>query len=332
MKKTLFFMLAFSGLYSAQTTITKTFNDPIAGDIVNNFVVNGTVDNSATGANTTFNNASLTQGTASQVTYIAPTSSEITTYPGSTIKMIDTGNSVLYKATATQLEITGVITPTATLNFAADNGTFITYPASFGYSNSDTAKGTFTSTTASGLFKGTIVTTADASGTLIVGPKMYTNVLRIKSVQNFNLYQSSDVNYLIPIGSVINTSYTYFDSAHKFPLLSSTNGTLSVPILSINQSTNGAQVLNEVFLAVNDNVSKKQTFIIYPNPAQDFIEFTGDSKNYSTARIYSLDGKLVKTSAIHSGKIQISELPSAAYFIEVSGEDIPTKTTKLIKK
>jgi len=325
-------MLAFSGLYSAQTTITKTFNDPIAGDIVNNFVVNGTVDNSATGANTTFNNASLTQGTASQVTYIAPTSSEITTYPGSTIKMIDTGNSVLYKATATQLEITGVITPTATLNFAADNGTFITYPASFGYSNSDTAKGTFTSTTASGLFKGTIVTTADASGTLIVGPKMYTNVLRIKSVQNFNLYQSSDVNYLIPIGSVINTSYTYFDSAHKFPLLSSTNGTLSVPILSINQSTNGAQVLNEVFLAVNDNVSKKQTFIIYPNPAQDFIEFTGDSKNYSTARIYSLDGKLVKTSAIHSGKIQISELPSAAYFIEVSGEDIPTKTTKLIKK
>ena len=332
MKKTLFFMLAFSGLYSAQTTITKTFNDPIAGDIVNNFVVNGTVDNSATGANTTFNNASLTQGTASQVTYIAPTSSEITTYPGSTIKMIDTGNSVLYKATATQLEITGVITPTATLNFAADNGTFITYPASFGYSNSDTAKGTFTSTTASGLFKGTIVTTADASGTLIVGPKMYTNVLRIKSVQNFNLYQSSDINYLIPIGSVINTSYTYFDSAHKFPLLSSTNGTLSVPILSINQSTNGAQVLNEVFLAVNDNVSKKQNFIIYPNPVQDFIEFTGDSKNYSTARIYSLDGKLVKTSAIHSGKIQISELPSAAYFIEVSGEDAPIKTTKLIKK
>jgi len=325
-------MLAFSGLYSAQTTITKTFNDPIAGDIVNNFVVNGTVDNSATGANTTFNNASLTQGTASQVTYIAPTSSEITTYPGSTIKMIDTGNSVLYKATATQLEITGVITPTATLNFAADNGTFITYPASFGYSNSDTAKGTFTSTTASGLFKGTIVTTADASGTLIVGPKMYTNVLRIKSVQNFNLYQSSDINYLIPIGSVINTSYTYFDSAHKFPLLSSTNGTLSVPILSINQSTNGAQVLNEVFLAVNDNVSKKQNFIIYPNPVQDFIEFTGDSKNYSTARIYSLDGKLVKTSAIHSGKIQISELPSAAYFIEVSGEDAPIKTTKLIKK
>lgn len=332
MKKTLLFILAFSGISSAQTTITKAFNDPLVGDIVNNFVVNGTVDNSATGANTTFNNASLTQGAASQITYIAPTSSEITTYPGSTIKMIDTGSSVLYKATATQLEITGVITSAATLNFAADNGTFITYPASFGYSNSDTAKGTFTSTAASGLFKGTIVTTADASGTLIVGPKTYINVLRIKSVQNFNLYQSSDVNYLIPIGSVINTAYTYFDSTHKFPLLSSTNGTLSVPILSINQSTSGAQVLNEVFLAVNNNVSKKQNFTIYPNPAQDFIEFTGDSKEYSTAKIYSLDGKLVKTSDISSGRIQISELPSAAYFIEVSGKDVPSETTKLIKK
>ncbi|MCA6069441.1 T9SS type A sorting domain-containing protein [Chryseobacterium sp. RG1] len=332
MKKNLLLMLALSGVCSAQTTITKAFNDPLVGDIANNFVVNGTVDNSATGANTTFNNASLTQGAASQVTYIAPTSSEVTTYPGSTIKMVDTGNSVLYKATATQLEITGVITSAATLNFAADNGTFITYPASLGYSNTDTAKGTFTSTAASGLFKGTIVTTGDASGTLIVGPKTYTNVLRIKSVQNFNLYQSSDVNYLIPIGSVVNTAYTYFDSTHKFPLLSSTSGTISVPLLSINQSTSGAQVINEVFLGVKDTVSKKQNFKIYPNPAQDFIEFTGDSKNYSTAKIYSLDGKLIKTSDINSGKIQISELPSAAYFIEVSGKNAPTETTKLIKK
>lgn len=325
-------MLAFSGLCSAQTIITKAFNDPLVGDIVNNFVVNGTVDNSATGANTTFNNASLTQGAASQVTYIAPTPSEITTYPGSTIKMIDTGNSILYKASATKLEITGVITPDATLNFAADNGTFITYPASFGYTNSDTAKGTFTSTAASGLFKGTIVTTADASGTLNVGPKTYTNVLRIKSVQNFNLYQSTDVNYLIPIGTVVNTAYTYFDSVHKFPLLSSTNGTLNVPILSINQTTSGAQALNEVFLAVNDNLVKKQNFKIYPNPAQDFIQFQGETKSYSTAKVYSLDGKLVKTADIHSGKIQISDLPPAAYFIEVSGKDAPAETTKLIKK
>lgn len=325
-------MLAFSGLCSAQTTITKAFNDPLVGDIVNNFVVNGTVDNSATGANTTFNNASLTQGAASQVTYVTPTSSEITTYPGSTIKMIDTGNSILYKASATKLEITGVITPDATLNFAADNGTFITYPASFGYSNSDTAKGTFTSTAASGLFKGTIVTTADASGTLNVGPKTYTNVLRIKSVQNFNLYQSTDTTYLFPIGTVVNTAYTYFDSVHKYPLLSSTNGTLSVPLLSINQTTSGAQALNEVFLAVNDNVIKKQNFKIYPNPARDFIEFQGETKGYSTAKVYSLDGKLVKTTDIHSGKVQISDLPPAAYFIEVSGKDSKAEATKFIKK
>jgi hypothetical protein len=257
MKRTLLFILAFSGLCSAQTTITKAFNDPLIGDIVNNFVVNGTVDNSATGANTTFNNASLTQGAASQVTYVAPTSSEISTYPGSTIKMNDSGNFVLYKATATQLEITGVITPTATLNFAADNGTFITYPAVLDIQIPILRK-IFTSTAASGLFKGTIVTTADASGTLLVGPKTYANVLRIKSVQNFNLYQSTDTNYLFPIGSVINTSYTYFDSTHKFPLLSSTNGTLSVPLLSINQSTTGAQALNEVFLAVNDNAIKNK--------------------------------------------------------------------------
>lgn len=46
--KNLLFVLAFSGMCSAQMTITKAFNDPLVGDIANNFVVNGTVDNSAT--------------------------------------------------------------------------------------------------------------------------------------------------------------------------------------------------------------------------------------------------------------------------------------------
>lgn len=331
MKKSLLFLVAACSLCSAQTTITKAFNDPIIGDLINNYSVNGTVDNSATGNGVTFNNASLTQGAASTTTYTAPTSGEITTFPGSNIKMISTGNTILYKSSATKLEITGVVTTDATLNFSDDNGTFITYPASYGHTESDNARGTFSSTTASGRFKGTINTSADAQGTLLVGSKTYTNVLRIKSVQNFNLYQSTDINYLFPIGSITNTAYTYYDSTHKFPILSSTNGTLSVPLLSINQTTAGAQVLSEVYLGVSNSV-KKESFRIYPNPAQDFIEFKGNNGNYSTANIYTLDGKLVQTSDITSGRIQVSELPQANYFIEVSGKDGKSEAMKFIKK
>lgn len=331
MRKTILFLIAGCSVLSAQTTITKAFNDPIVGDVINSYTVNGTVDNSATGNGATFNNTSLTQGVASNTTYAAPTTTETSTFPGTTIKMVATGNTILYKSSATKLEITGVVTPDATLNFAADNGTFITYPAAYGHSETDNAKGTFTSTTASGLFKGTINTTSDAYGTLLVGSKTYTNVIRIKSVQNFNLYQSTDTNYLFPIGNITNTAYSYYDATHKFPILSSTNGNLSVPLLSINQTTSGAQVLSEVYLSAIDSV-KKESFRIYPNPAQDFIEFKGNTGKYSTAHIYTLDGRLIKTADIASGRIQISELPQADYFIEVSGKEGKSETVKFIKK
>jgi len=323
MVKTLFFLAATTSFFSAQTTITKAFNDPIVGDIVNNFNVNGTVDNSASGNGATFSNGSLTQGAASTTNYSTPTSSETSTYPDTTIKMVNGNTTILYKATASKLEITGLVTPDATLNFSVNNGTFITYPAAFGYTETDDAQGTFTSTAASGSFSGTINISADAAGTLIVGTKTYNNVLRIKSIQNFNLKVAG-----LPVGTITNTTYVYYDSTHKFPLLSSTRANINA--LGMNQTTEGAQALNEVFLKVTD-FAKKNNFKIYPNPAQDFIHIQGEVTNYSKANIYSLDGKLVKVSDIKSDKIQVSNLPPATYFIEVSGKS-QTESVKFIKK
>ncbi|MBB4807495.1 hypothetical protein HNP38_002801 [Chryseobacterium defluvii] len=327
MRKPVLLLLATCSLYSAQTTITKAFNDPIIGETVNNNTVNGTVDNSATGADTTFNNASLTQGAAAPTIYSAPTASEISTFPGTTIKMTGSGNTILYKQSSSKLEITGLITPDATLNFSTNNGTFISYPAAYGYTETDNAQGTFTSSAANGNFSGTINISADASGVLMIGAKTYTNILRIKSVQVFNLTVSG-----FPVGTITNTAYSYYDNTHKFPLLSFTSANINIPALSMNQTTTGAQALNEAFLAAEDHFSKKENLKIYPNPAQDFIEIKGNSKDYSTVKVYSLDGKLVKTSDIRAGKVQVSELPPAAYFIEVSGKNLKTETTKLIKK
>lgn len=327
MKTSVFFLLATFSVCSAQTTITKAFNDPILGDVANNYNVNGTVDNSATGSNVTFSNGNLTQGSAASANYSTPTLTEISTYPGTTIKMVNGSNTIYFKATASKLEITGLITPDATLNFSTNNGTFISYPAAFGYSENDTAAGTFSSPSVSGTFTGNITITADASGTLIVGTKTYTNILRIKSIQNFNLTVGG-----IPVGTATNTAYTYYDNTHKFPLLSSTTANINVPILGVNQNTVGAQALNETFLAVNDHATKKESFKVYPNPAQDFIELKGDTGNYSSVSIYSLDGKLIKTSDVKSGKVQISELPTANYFIQASGKDAKTETVKFIKK
>ncbi|RXM40502.1 T9SS C-terminal target domain-containing protein [Chryseobacterium sp. CH21] len=332
MKKSILFLLGTSAMLSAQITLTKAANDPVSGDVINYNQVNGTVDNSATGANVTFSNGSLTMGASSQTTYSVPTSTEITTFPGSTIKMVDGTTTIYYKASATKLEITGIVNPQATLNFSVDNGTYNNYPTSYGPAQNDTAKGTFTSSVANGLFSGTLATQADAYGTLIVGNQTYSNVLRVKYTQNFNLYSSFDVIYSNPIGTVTNTAYAYYDASHRYALLSTTNGNISVPLLGINQSTSSAQALSETFLSIN-NAVKKENLVVYPNPAKDFIGFKGNTDNYSKANIYSLDGKLVKTSEVKSGNIQISDLPPASYFIEISGKNTADKkNTKFIKK
>ncbi|MGE6395916.1 T9SS type A sorting domain-containing protein [Chryseobacterium scophthalmum] len=324
MKKTLLILISTTGFLSAQTTITKVFNDPIIGEIVNNVNINGTVDNSATGNNVTFTNTSLTAGSASSATYSAPSSTEISTFPGSTIKMTGGGSTSYYKQTATKLEITGLVTPDATLNFSTNNGTFIGYPAAFGYSENDTASGTFSATAGSGNFSGTIAISADASGTLLIGTKTYPNVLRIKSIQNFNL-----TVFGFPVGTIANTTYAYYDNLHKAPLLSTTNAVITVQ--GTPQNTNIAQALNETFLAVSD-LKLKEKLSIYPNPAQDFIQLKGNTSKDSKIKIYGLDGKLVKTTDVKSGKIEVSELPPAAYFIEVSDSKTTKETTKFIKK
>lgn len=333
MKINLFLLLMASGVISAQTTITKAFNDPVSGETANYLSVTGTPDNSATGSNVTFNNASLGFGPAAVTSYSTPTSTEITTFPNSTLKMSGPGNTVYYKQSASKLEITGLVTTDATLNLAANNGTFISYPAAFGYSETDQAQGTFSSTAANGLCKGTVSISADASGTLILGSSNFTNVLRIKSVQSFNLYAASDTFFLFPIGSIVNTSYSYYNSTYKFPLLTTIQTVVNVPLAGINnQTTNSAQALNTANLATKDLYVQKDRLKVYPNPAQEFIELKGTAESYTTANIYTLDGKLVKTSGITSGKINVSDLPSASYFIEVSTKDKKTETSKFIKK
>jgi len=334
MRKILLFLIAASGMVSAQTTITKAFNDPVTGESVSYLGVTGTPDNSATGQNATFQNGSLTFGGASSTVYSTPTASEISTFPNSTLKMTGIGNTVFYKQTASKLEITGLVTSDATLNLSVNNGTFISYPTQYTtVTETDQAQGTFSSTAASGLCKGSITINPNASGTLILGSSTFTNVLRVKSVQNFNLHLPNDTNFVFPIGTIINTSYSYYSSTRKFPLLTTIQTVVNVPFAGINnQTTDGAQALSAALLSTGDLSVKKQGLKIYPNPAQDFIEFKGETGNYSTAKIYSLDGKLIKTSDLKSGKVQVSDLPPSSYFIEVSGKDQKPEASKFIKK
>ncbi len=203
MMKNFYLMLlsAGSSLAFSQTTITKSANDYLVGNTINSANMVGIPDNSATGSGVNFNNSLLTSGTSVVASVSSPSAAELTDFPGSTVKFDDgNGNSIFYKSSAAQLEITGAGISGATLNFNADNAIFLKFPTSFSNTYNDTARGIFSNGTVSGLFKGTIATTADATGTLLLGGDSYGNILRIKTVQSYNLYQSADTNYLFAIG------------------------------------------------------------------------------------------------------------------------------------
>lgn len=323
MKKTLLSLILCVSLFNAQTTISKAVHDPLNGDVFNFVNLNGTPDNSATGANVVFNNASLTQGAATSGIYSTPSAAEISSYPGSTLKYVNSGTTVFYKQTAAKLEITALITPEATINLSTNNGTFISYPTAYSNIENDTAAGTFDYSGISGNVSGTININADAYGTLIIGPKTYTNVLRVKSIQNFTLSLGP-----FPAGTVVNTAYAYYDSSHKAPLFTTTNAAITIGNGTPSNS-NVAQALNEVYLAVQD-VAVKNKLDFYPNPATDFVHV----KNADNANvmIYNAEGKILKQVNRNNESIQISDLPSGVYFITAEKEGNFTETKKLIKK
>ncbi|WP_262149170.1 T9SS type A sorting domain-containing protein [Chryseobacterium foetidum] len=323
MKKTLLSLTLCVSLANAQTTITKAFHDPATGDVNNYVSLNGTPDHSATGNNVVFSNGSLTQGAASPGVYSTPTSAEISSYPGSTLKYVNSGTTVFYKQTATKLEITALITPEATINLNTDNGTFLNYPTAYNNEYSDTAAGVFNYSGISGSVAGTINIKADAAGTLIVGPKTYNNVVRVKSIQNFNMSLG-----FLPLGSVVNTAYAYYDSTHKAPLFTTTNAAITIGN-GAPQNSNVAQALNEVYLAIKD-AQLKNKLEFYPNPAIDVVHF----KNADNANIviYNAEGKILKQINKNKEAVQVSDLPSGVYFITTEKDGVLSETKKLIKK
>ncbi|KQS89198.1 T9SS type A sorting domain-containing protein [Chryseobacterium sp. Leaf394] len=322
MQKYLLSLTLCVSLCNAQTTVTKAFHDPVVGDINNYVSLNGTPDHSSAGANTVFNNSTLTQGGVSPGTYSAPTAAEIGLYPGSTLKYVNSGTTVFYKQTAAKLEITALVTADATINLSANNGTFISYPTNYGLNENDTASGTFSAQGFNGNVSGNINISADAWGTLLIGSKTYNNVLRVKSVQNFAM-----TVFGFPAGTVVNTSYAYYDSAHKAPLFTTTNAVITIGT-NAPQNSNVAQGLNEIYLAVKD-IQLKSKFEFYPNPATDVVHFRNSED--ANVVIYNAEGKVLKQSR-KADEIQVSDLPSGVYFITADKNSTLSETKKLIKK
>lgn len=322
----------FCALIFAQTTITKSTNDYISGNIVSEFNLNGVPDNSASGNNATFNNSGLTKGNSVTGTFSTPDAAEKTTFPGTTIKFADgNGNNLFYKSSPSDLQITGATVAGAVLNFSADNALFIKFPTVFNDSYTDNASGTTVYMGTTFLFEGTISTTADGAGTLLIGGQSLSNIIRLKTIQNYNLYSTFDPTYTNPVGSINSTIYTYYDDKNRYPLFTVTSGAATIPSQSINQTSNLAVGQESLFLGTANN-SLQNKLQVYPNPVKDQLFFAGNLRNFDKVKIFNSEGRLVKSQNIKSDQIDVGNFPAGVYILQLSGKNKNVESITIIKK
>lgn len=83
---------------------------------------------------------------------------------------------------------------------------------------------------------------------------------------------------------------------------------------------------SNIVLGTSENKMSKKETNIYPNPTNGPL--TINAEKGSEAKVYSTDGRILKTIQVQKGsnEISISELPKGVYFIKT-----PTESTKVIK-
>jgi hypothetical protein len=92
-------------------------------------------------------------------------------------------------------------------------------------------------------------------------------------------------------------------------------------------------VLEGSFLDVKEPVTNKGMFSVYPNPAQDVLQFTTKSDfKPAEAKIFDLSGKVVLSKKTDTNTLQVSHLSSGVYILNLKDKSGNNYSQKFIKK
>ncbi|QRM89659.1 T9SS type A sorting domain-containing protein [Lacinutrix sp. WUR7] len=327
MKKKLLYLACLATSLTFAQSITN-FN---SSDMSIYAVVDGTVDQSPTGASTTWSFTSLTSTGTNADTYAAPTGAQTSSFPGTTYVFSSGDNDILLKSIAGELSITGAVTPGLELNYITDNALIGAFPLSFGDNNSDPVAGTFNSGTASGTFSGNIVKMVDGYGTLsmnVVGSGTYSGtVTRLKMLQTVTLDLPPFLNNA---GTATQTSYYYYDNSNGNLVFRSNTININIPIVGMDETTTVNEVYLVTLLGLEENVYNEISLV--PNPVQSILNVNLKSPTTINAIVISdINGRRVLSTTNNTTAIDVSVLQAGMYIVQVQ-TDRAVLTKKFIKK
>ena len=335
--KLLLSLLALSTLGFAQHQVNSFYG--ANGSILSAVVNPNTLNHGAGGVNQnwTFSGFVLLGNTT--YTYVAPTSTESTTYPGTTNVIVSTSTTatgkMFTKAAGATVSITGLDSSGLNINFnggsgGSGNATLGAFPMVYPFTNTDnTVSGNYNYGTNSGTFSGTLVTTVDGYGVLNLPDYGYTgNVTRLKTVLAVTLYVS-----IFPVGTASQTTYAYYDptdTSNNFKFRS-INTVVVSSAAGIDQNDTTYELWGIPILANTDNPLQS---VWIQNPVQNSIQInTSNVIDNANISVTDMLGKTIyqaKNESIN-GTFEIPvSLTKGIYLITIGNEN-GSVTKKIIK-
>lgn len=292
------------------------------------------IDESPTGANATWNFNSLSQVGTNTDTNVAPSAGEQSTYPGTTEVLVITTNTMpptesrlFISDQAGTTSITGLAQDLFTLNLT-NNATLGTFPLSYPFSNADTVSGTFAGdangTAVSGTFSGSFDTSVDAHGTLNLndfGLGAYNgSITRLKTELDISLVVFGFIN----IGTVTQTSYSYYDDVNGNLVFRTSTNVIDIDAFGnvINETIRLYEALDQSTLGLNENNLSSNDIRMFPNPATSTLNIkVSENTSVKSIQIIDMNGRLVLSVKDNFETINLSGLQSGLYILNLESSN-----------
>jgi hypothetical protein len=341
MKTTFTFLISLSlGLSSlkSQVVLTQSNHSPVPGDvqlikefdttanIVNILNVNGNnvlydFSQKIIHGNNTFTNTYVTPS-------VLPGSNSFISM-GANVALSDSGG--FYKSSSSSFEFCGQMSASGhkmELNY--DKATFMNYPFSYNSFFTDVAQGTMSSPIFPPFnLTATISCSGMGQGTLqLPGNSPINNVLLVKRSVNMLIQGTGSLSTVT--GTQTINQYEFYKSGSKFPVMRVQYVKASIPALGVNNYEVDTQYDGSIILNTNNFEFNKSFVNIYPQPANNFIVFSG-SLSYADYIIYDVNGNQIKKGSVYAQEpIDVSRLQSGLYLIEFRSNGAMCKK-KIIK-
>lgn len=328
MKKIILSIFTCIGLVTTAQTITEGNHAPMNGDVTfSTYQCDSLgINPGGTGSGQTWNFSAHTPHLSTIKTFTTLTSVNATYNPADVYVSSGSTNTNYYRSATTKLNYYGGDLTISGINLTvkyANPAIVALYPMSLNSATTSITSGTVVSAI-TGAFSGTCDVIADASGTLTLPAKTFTNTLRVVTSQT--LSAPSIFNTLVYL-----KVYDYYctDDTIKSPIFSINTSTISSSIGGTSTQTVTTLLKDYDVVGVKEMKTSKIELSVFPNPATTFVNFSTTSLEATKVIAFDMTGKIVATEIIETGKakMNVANLASGVYMYQVTDKNNQILTT-----